>query len=45
LAGIEEQLADYDFARAVIIPIPFEATSTWIKGADRGPEAISGGFG
>ncbi|MDD3872227.1 MAG: agmatinase [Bacteroidales bacterium] len=38
--GIEEQLADYDFARAVIIPIPFDATSTWIKGADRGPEAI-----
>ncbi|MFO7617647.1 MAG: agmatinase [Bacteroidales bacterium] len=38
--GIEEQLADYTFARAVVIPVPYDATSTWIKGADRGPEAI-----
>jgi agmatinase len=38
--GIEEQLTDYTFARAVIIPVPYDATSTWIKGADRGPDAI-----
>jgi agmatinase len=24
----------------VMVPVPFDATSTWIKGADRGPEAI-----
>lgn len=24
----------------VLVPVPFDATSTWIKGADRGPEAI-----
>ncbi len=27
-------------SRFVIIPVPFDATSTWKKGADRGPEAI-----
>lgn len=25
---------------AVVIPVPYDATSTWIKGADRGPEAL-----
>ena len=25
---------------AVIIPVPYDATSTWIKGADRGPAAL-----
>ncbi len=24
----------------VFLPVPFDATSTWIKGADKGPEAI-----
>ncbi|MFO7934117.1 MAG: agmatinase [Bacteroidales bacterium] len=24
----------------VLIPVPFDATSTWVKGADRGPQAI-----
>ena len=38
--GIEEQLAEYSFARTVIIPVPYDATSTWIKGADKGPDAI-----
>lgn len=27
-------------SRFVIIPVPFDATSTWKKGADKGPEAI-----
>src|SRR4030043_792517 len=31
---------DYDRASTVILPIPFDKTSTWIKGADKGPEAI-----
>lgn len=25
---------------AVILPVPYDRTSTWIKGADRGPEAL-----
>ena len=31
---------DYAQASTVILPIPFDKTSTWIKGADKGPEAI-----
>ena len=27
-------------ARVVIVPVPYDRTSTWIKGADRGPAAI-----
>jgi agmatinase len=29
-----------DNARVVIIPVPYDGTSTWIKGADKGPAAI-----
>ena len=32
--------AGKDGAAAVIIPVPYDQTSTWIKGADRGPAAI-----
>jgi len=38
--GIEEQFTDYHSSPVVMIPVPFDATSTWIRGADRGPEAI-----
>ncbi len=31
---------DAERAAAAIIPVPYDATSTWKKGADRGPEAI-----
>jgi agmatinase len=30
----------YDKAKIVILPAPFDATSTWIKGADKAPAAI-----
>jgi agmatinase len=29
-----------EHARVVIIPVPFDRTSTWLKGADKGPSAI-----
>ncbi len=29
-----------DAAAVVIVPAPYDGTSTWIKGADRGPDAI-----
>jgi agmatinase len=29
-----------DSSRVVIIPVPYDGTSTWIKGADKGPAAI-----
>jgi agmatinase len=31
---------DYKRAAVVILPIPFDKTSTWGKGADKGPQAI-----
>lgn len=30
----------YETARFVVLPIPYDGTSTWLKGADRGPDAI-----
>jgi len=37
--GLEEPQA-FETARFVILPIPFDGTSTWQKGADDGPGAI-----
>lgn len=30
----------YERATIAILPVPYDGTSTWIKGADRGPEAL-----
>src|SRR4030067_2496258 len=30
----------YENSKIVILPVPYEGTATWIKGADKGPEAI-----
>ena len=38
--GIPPIYTDYSKSPIVILPVPFDATSTWIKGADRGPDAI-----
>lgn len=35
----DEQMC-YESASIAILPVPYDGTSTWIKGADRGPEAI-----
>lgn len=32
--------ADYDAARVVILPIPYEATTTYRRGCENGPDAI-----
>jgi agmatinase len=32
--------SDYKRASTVVLPVPFDKTSTWVKGADKGPEAI-----
>jgi agmatinase len=39
-ADIPSEYAAYEKAQVVVLPIPFDATSTWIKGADKGPDAI-----
>ncbi|MCA0931823.1 agmatinase [Lutimonas saemankumensis] len=39
-AGIPEQYAKLEQAKIVLIPVPYDGTSTWQKGADKGPEAF-----
>ena len=38
--GIPTACSDYESSPIVILPVPFDGTSTWIKGADKGPAAI-----
>lgn len=38
--GLEKQYTLYEQSQIVILPVPYDVTSTWIKGADKGPEAI-----
>lgn len=38
--GLAKKYSAYDSAKIAILPIPFDATSTWGKGADKGPAAI-----
>ncbi|WP_431133809.1 agmatinase [Psychroserpens mesophilus] len=39
-AGIEDQYSKLDNSKIVLIPVPYDGTSTWQKGADKGPEAF-----
>ncbi len=39
-AGIPDQHAKIDNAKIVLIPVPYDGTSTWLKGANKGPEAF-----
>lgn len=36
----EQQYREYANAKFAILPVPYDATSTWVKGADKGPEAF-----
>lgn len=38
--GGEEVVYSYADSRIIIVPVPYDATSTYIRGADRGPAAI-----
>lgn len=40
--GIEKKYSNYKDSKIVILPVPFDETSTWIKGSDKGPAAIIG---
>lgn len=31
---------DYNESKIIIVPVPYDETSTWMKGADKGPDAI-----
>lgn len=39
-AGIPDKYARLDDAKVVLIPVPYDDTSTWQKGADKGPDAF-----
>lgn len=39
-AGIPEEFAKLETAKIVLIPVPYDGTSTWQKGSDKGPEAF-----
>ena len=38
--GLSKNDSDYTRAPVVILPVPFDKTSTWLKGANKGPAAI-----
>jgi len=38
--GLPPQYCEKAGSRIVIIPVPYDRTSTWMKGADQGPSAI-----
>lgn len=39
-AGIPEEFAQYDTSEIILVPVPYDGTSTYGKGADKGPDAI-----
>lgn len=38
--GLESEFTNYENAKIVVLPVPYDGTSTWLKGADKGPDAI-----
>lgn len=39
-AGIPQEYADPATSKIVLIPVPYDGTSTWVKGADKGPQVF-----
>lgn len=39
-ASIPQEYAQLDKSKVVLIPVPYDGTSTWGKGADKGPDAF-----
>jgi agmatinase len=37
---LPKEFTDPQRSKVVILPVPYDGTSTWLKGADKGPEAI-----
>ncbi|MFC1725862.1 agmatinase [candidate division KSB1 bacterium] len=38
--GLEKKYSEYCSSKYVILPVPYDETSTWVKGADKGPLRI-----
>ena len=39
-AGIPAEFAREETSKVVLLPVPYDGTSTWVKGSDKGPEAF-----
>lgn len=39
-AGIPQEYGNLSTSKIVVIPVPYDGTSTWQKGADKGPQAF-----
>ncbi len=38
--GLPEEFSSLSTSKVVVLPIPYDGTSTWVKGSDKGPEAL-----
>ncbi|MBN2175940.1 MAG: agmatinase [Bacteroidales bacterium] len=38
--GLPKQFSKFETSKIVLLPVPYDGTSTWIKGADKGPSAL-----
>jgi agmatinase len=38
--GLSDEECQFETAKVVVLPVPYDGTSTWVKGADKGPEAL-----
>jgi agmatinase len=38
--GLPDEFSNYKNSKIVVLPVPFDKTSSWMKGANRGPKAI-----
>ena len=39
-AGLSGDFADYDNAKIVVLPVPYDMANSWTSGAEKGPEAL-----
>ncbi len=40
--NLPDEYSSRERSKIAIVPVPYDGTSTWMKGADRGPEALIG---
>ena len=38
--GLSAEFCSYQNAKAVVLPVPFDMTSSWLVGSDKGPQAL-----
>lgn len=39
-AGLTPPYSDYETAKIVVLPVPYDATSSWVHGAEKGPDKL-----